>query len=111
MRTRRKFDLSVTTTWTEEEIQVPASCSITRVKAYVDSPGTEIAIQVRETTGATDVLSIPLEYALVTSPLDSVEDIFVQPFKTTGSAMNGNLYIAVKADASCDAHVVIEVES
>jgi len=104
LRHRIRFEKEITTSWTEESIDTVNNYIIVkRVRAKVNSPGTQIALSIREVSGGANILDIPLEYSLADAPLDSIEDIYVKIKRDT-------FYIALKADVACSAEVLIEYE-
>jgi phage gp45-like len=107
MRTRKRADIAATTSWVTHAFSVPAKLLVKRVRAVAASPGTQVALQIREAETPDDI-DIPLEYALAASPLDSEEDIFV--VASAGSQPTGTIWVAVKADQACTVTVQLEYE-
>jgi len=94
-----------TTTGTSMEeltgLTVPARVVIRRVRAVKNSgSGTTIALEVRETSGATAGLPIVLEYSATATKIDSEELMFAQPTAVDGQF--GTLFVAIQSSHAGD---------
>lgn len=86
-------------------LTVPAKCRIRRVRAVKNSgSGTTIALQVRETTGATSGLPIVLAYSATATEIDSEEVMYAQPTAVDGQY--GVLYVAIQSTHAADSITV-----
>ncbi len=110
MRHRKRIEISCSTSWVESEQTLPNSFIIKRVRAIADSPGTQVALSIRELSEPTSLLDIPLEYSLGDSPIDSEENILVRASRV-GSNLQGKIWVAAKANTSCIVKITIEYEA
>lgn len=109
IRTRKRFTIAATTNWETEAITVPAKLIVKRVRAVVKSPGTQVALQIREAEAGEEE-DIPLEYSLATGSLDSEEDVYVEAL-TAKNRQTGTIWIAVKSNTACNVVIILEYEA
>lgn len=109
MRARKRLIIAVAGgNWTIEEVILPKKIQIKRVRAISEDPG-DIAISIREASTITTDLDIPLEYALVASPIDSEEDIYAEV--KGQDPKRGIFYIAAKASVDTNISIQLEYET
>lgn len=108
MSRKKTITISVTTDWAEVPVVIPSRITITRIRAIAGSPATQVAVSIREKAGTEDVSKIPLEYFLATSPLFSSENILVEAEVANENTTKGTMYVAAKADVSCQVTIQIE---